>query len=260
MEVTKPHVVDLWCAGPSTSDPLELPGQGTPTDQNDIAKRTRRVSVEAGHDTAVCTVWIVMTDSVNTIHVEVSNDPEPSEVGQELAKWGFHNPIIPLHKEQYVADYLTWDDGHAAEAKCLYVRPNRTEPPILVRKETTDDHITHMRRLCEQGFAKTVVTRIDDCGKGTQVILFEDYSEAAADQQIAKATPALSPELGRRAHSTIRRKLQAKPGTSTHCVSLPLPVAELEDILGSSKDILRQETDHLPLSPEQIAEIHNHSR
>ena len=117
-----------------------------------------------------------------------------------------------------------------------------------------------MRRLCERGFAKTVVTRIDYCGKETQVILFEDYSEAAAEQQIMKVVPALPPMLEKRAHTTIRHRLQAKPGTSTHRVSLPLPVVELEDILGSSKDILRQETDHLPLSPEQISEIHNHSR
>lgn len=117
-----------------------------------------------------------------------------------------------------------------------------------------------MRRLCELGFAKTVVTRIDDCGKGTQIILFEDYSEATAEQKIERKTPPLPPQLGRRKHSKIRYKLKAKPGTSTHRVSLPLPVAELEDILDSSKGILRQEIDHLPLSPEQIAEIHSHSR
>lgn len=182
-------------------------------------------------------------------------DARVDQIQDAMLCWGINATLYHIDAPWCPAGCLVRAHRKDVGPVCIYLRSSDTNNPIMARQQPASDDIVHMQRLCTSGFTKAVVLTAVTCDPVTQIVLFDDLSDAGFCDNPDKRRPTMPLKLPVRVCSAIDRFLCTRPGTTNHLVRLPLDPGELGSIIDSAAGILRQEVSHLPLSEAQIQEI-----
>ena len=258
-EPVDPHVVDLWCGKQVSLE--DVPTSRVLLTLADLIPEPARThhtrsNAQQGTDTVVRLAWIARTDRIDDLNLELPRDEAPHDAIDELKMWGITSPVHRLDLDWCAADYLVLDAVGNDIPLCIYTQGQAEISVLSCRQGPSDDDICHMSRLCTFGFERAVILHKYRVSSEIQLIHFINSATGGFEPKPPVETPAMPPQLPRRANGPVQHRIAFHNlTTSHHNISLPLSREEIVSIFGSGSNTLSTEVSHLSLTTAQIEQI-----